>query len=128
MYSTPTTSLVSVRRAGADLGSGAGGVHGLPIPGQEFGDASRRMVGDAGEHVGKVMLRVEAVELGTFNQRIDRGGAAAAGIGAGEQIIFTANGDAAQGTLGGIVVECQAAIVEAAHQCSPARPHVAEGL
>lgn len=86
------------------------------------------MVGDAGEHVGKVMLRVEAVELGTFNQRIDRGGAAATGIGAGKQIIFTANGDAAQGTLGGIVVECQAAIVEAAHQCSPARPHVAEGL
>jgi hypothetical protein len=39
------------------------------------------MVGDAGEHVGKVMLRVEAVELGTFNQRIDRGGAAAAGRG-----------------------------------------------
>ena len=53
------------------------------------------MVGDAGEHVGKVMLRVEAVELGTFNQRIDRGGAAATGIGAGKQIIFTANGDAA---------------------------------
>jgi hypothetical protein len=51
------------------------------------------MVGDAGEHVGKVMLRVEAVELGTFNQRIDRGGAAAAGIGAGKQIIFTANGN-----------------------------------
>ena len=26
------------------------------------------MVGDAGEYVGKVMLRVEAVELGTLNQ------------------------------------------------------------
>ena len=51
------------------------------------------MVCDAGEHVGKVMLRVEAVELGTFNQRIDRGGAAATGIGAGKQIIFTANGN-----------------------------------
>jgi len=58
------------------------------------------MVGDAGEHVGKIMLRVEAVELGTFNQRIDRGGAAAADIGAGKQIIFTANGDAAQATGG----------------------------
>jgi hypothetical protein len=39
------------------------------------------------------MLRVEAVELGTFNQRIDRGGAAAAGIGAGKQIILAANGN-----------------------------------
>jgi hypothetical protein len=39
------------------------------------------------------MLRVEAVELGTFNQRIDRGGAVAAGIGAGKQIILAANGN-----------------------------------
>lgn len=53
------------------------------------------MVGDSSEHVGEVMLRVEAVELGAFNQRIDRGGAAAAGIGAGKQIIFTANGSRA---------------------------------
>jgi hypothetical protein len=36
----------------------------LPVPGQEFGDAAGRVVGDAGEHVGKVVLRIEAVELG----------------------------------------------------------------
>ena len=49
------------------------------------------MVGNAGEHVGEIMLRVEAVELGAFDQRIDRRGAAAAGIGAGKQIILAAN-------------------------------------
>jgi hypothetical protein len=38
------------------------------------------MIGDAGEHVGEVVLRVETVELGAFDQRVDRGGAAAAGI------------------------------------------------
>ncbi len=36
------------------------------------------MVGDAGEHIGDIMLRVESVELGAFDQRIDRGSAAAA--------------------------------------------------
>ena len=41
------------------------------------------------------MLRVEAVELGAFDQRLDRGGAAAAGIGAGKQIILAANRDEA---------------------------------
>ena len=50
-----------------------------------------RLAGDGGEHVGEIMLRVETVELGAFDQRIDRGGAAAAGIGAGKQIIFATN-------------------------------------
>src|SRR5215469_13442090 len=48
------------------------------------------MIGDAGEHVGEIVLRV--------------------------------------GALSGIVVECQAAVVEAAHQRGPARPHITEGL
>jgi hypothetical protein len=35
-------------------------VHGLPVPGQEFGNAPGGVVGDSSEHVGEVMLRVEA--------------------------------------------------------------------
>ena len=38
-------------------------------------------------------MRVETVELGAFDQRVDRGGAAAAGIGAGKQVILTADGN-----------------------------------
>jgi hypothetical protein len=34
----------------------------LPVPGQEFGDAPRRVVGNAGEHVGEIVLRIETVE------------------------------------------------------------------
>jgi hypothetical protein len=52
----------------------------LPVPGQEFGNAPRRMVGDAGEHVGDIVLRVETVELCALDQRADCCGAAAAGI------------------------------------------------
>ena len=44
------------------------------------------MVGDAGEHVGRVVLWVKAVELGALDQRVDRRRSAATGIGAGEQI------------------------------------------
>jgi len=36
----------------------------LPVPGQEFGDAPGGVVGGSDEHVGKVVLRVETVELG----------------------------------------------------------------
>jgi hypothetical protein len=36
---------------------------GLPIPGQEFGDAPRRVIGDAGEQVGNVVVRLRALSL-----------------------------------------------------------------
>jgi hypothetical protein len=65
-------------------GGSSGGVDGLPVPGQEFGNTPGGVVGDTGEHVGEVVLRVETVELGAFDQRVDRSGAAAAGIGAGK--------------------------------------------
>ena len=100
----------------------------MPVPGQEFSDEASRVVGDAEEQVSEIVLRVEAVELGALDQRIERSGAAAAGIGAGKQIILAANGDTAQGALGGIVVERQPAVIETTDQRGPARPHIAEGL
>jgi len=51
---------------------------------KEFGDAAGGMVGDAGEHVSEVMLRVEAVELCAFDQRVHCRGTSSACIGAGE--------------------------------------------
>ena len=44
----------------------------MPVPGQEFGNAPCRMIGDAGEQVGDIVLRVESVELGALDQGIDR--------------------------------------------------------
>ena len=38
----------------------------MPVPGQEFGNASCR-IGDAGEEVGDIVLRVESVELGALS-------------------------------------------------------------
>jgi hypothetical protein len=50
------------------------------------------VIGDAAKHLAKVDFGIEAVELGAFNKGVDRGGALAAGIGAGEQIILPAEG------------------------------------
>jgi len=54
-------------------------------------------------------------------------GAAATGIGAGEQPVLAADRNTAQRPFGRVVVERQAAIVKAAAEGGPARPHVAEG-
>jgi hypothetical protein len=53
-------------------GGSAGGVERLPVPEQEFGDA--------GEQVGRVMLRIETIELSAFDRGADSGGVPAADI------------------------------------------------
>jgi hypothetical protein len=50
-------------------------------------------------------LRIEAIKFGALDQRVHCRGAAATGIGADEQVILAADGDAAQRALGWIVVE-----------------------
>src|SRR6184192_3415164 len=84
------------------------------------------MIGNARQYVGEVVLRVETVEFGAFDQGVHRRGAPAASMGAGEEVILAADRDAAQRALGRVVVEREPAVVEAAHQRGPARPHVAE--
>ena len=86
-----------------------------------------RVIGDAGEHIGDVELWIETVELGAFDQRVHRRGAASAGVGAGKEIILATDGDTAQRSLGRVVVKCQATVVEAADEGGLERPHVAEG-
>ena len=63
------------------------------------------MIGDAPEDVAQVGLRIKAVELGRTDQAVDRGGAFAAAVGAGEEIVFASQGDSAQLALGGVIVD-----------------------
>lgn len=52
-------------------------------------DAVDRMVGNSADYPKKIEFRIESVELGSANQSIDRGGAHAALIGTGKEIVFT---------------------------------------
>lgn len=53
------------------------------------------MVGDAVEGVGEPCLRVDAVELGGFDQCVDDGCGFAAPFRSDEHVIFATYGDAA---------------------------------
>ena len=94
---------------------------GCPVPGQQIDDLPGRVIGDAGEDVGEVMLRVATVELGGFEKRVDHRGAKAAGIGAGEQVVLAADCDTTPRPLGAVVIESEAAVVDASQQRLPAR-------
>jgi len=40
----------------------------LPVPGQQFGDALGRMVGDPRQDIGEIGVRIETVELCRLDQ------------------------------------------------------------
>ena len=75
----------------------------FPVPGQEFVETRRRVVGDAAQNVGEPRLRIDAIELGGSNQGVDCSGALAATIGTCEQPRLSAESDTAQSALGGVV-------------------------
>ena len=107
--------------------SGAGGCHcefRREIPGQELLDAIDRVIGDAGQHVSEIRFGIETVEFGGADQAVDRGGAFAAGIRAGEQVILAAQSDGAQGAFSGVIVDFDVAVVHVPQQRIPARERV----
>jgi hypothetical protein len=68
---------------------------GLPVPRQQGVDLLRRMIGDAGEHVGEPRLGIDAREFAALDQSVHDGGAVAAGVGATEGPIPSAYGNRA---------------------------------
>ena len=77
------------------------------------------MVLQACQDVGEPGLRIDVVELGGFDQGVDGGGSLAALVGAGEGPVAAADGDAAQGPLGGVVGHAEAAVIEEAQSARP---------
>jgi hypothetical protein len=97
------------------------------VPGEQVADAVDGVVGDAGEHVAEVGFGIEAVELGGLDQGIEGGGAFAAGVGAGEEIVLPAEGQRPDLPFGGVVVDLQATVVEVAAERGPVVAGVADG-
>ena len=77
------------------------------------------MIGDPRQHVGKPGLGIDVVELGGLDQRVHDGCAVAARVRAAEGPVAAADRDAANGSLGGIVRQADAAVVEEARERLP---------
>ena len=97
------------------------------IPGEQFFDALDGMLGDPGQHQAEIEFRVEAVELGGTEQRVDRGSSLAAGVGAAEKVILPSKRNGAQRAFSRRIVDLQEAIVDIARKRAPAREGVADG-
>lgn len=69
------------------------------------------MIGDAGEDVAEIALRIKRVHLCGLDERVDRGGALSAGVRAGEEIVLAAECERANGALRRVVVDGNATVV-----------------
>ena len=58
------------------------------IPGEQLFNMANGMVGEAGEHVAQVALRIEAVQFRGADQAVEGGGALPARIGAGKKVVL----------------------------------------
>lgn len=69
-------NLVSIRRGPWRSSSSSDGLIlvQLPVPRQKLVEARGRKVSDAGEHVSEPGLRIDVVEFGCGDQRVDRRG------------------------------------------------------
>ena len=81
------------------FGSDVGGL----VPRQQVGESGLRFVCDAGENVGEAGLRIDVVEFGGLDQRVHDDGSLGSALRTGEQPGLSAQRQAAQRSLGGVV-------------------------
>jgi hypothetical protein len=85
------------------------------------------MLCDPRQDVSEVKLRIQAVELGASDERVDGRGSHPARIGAGEQVIAPAESDGAQGAFRAGVVDLDQPIIDVARKGTPSREGIADG-
>lgn len=62
------------------------------MPGQQIADPIDRVIRYVRQHIAQISLRIDAIEFGTADERVHRGGALAAAVGAQEHKILAPQG------------------------------------
>src|SRR5258708_17990636 len=101
----------------------------LPVPRQEFVEAAGGMtVGHALQDVSEPGKGLDVVELCSGDQGADGCPSGAAAVRAGKQMGLAPERDGPDGALDRIVVEFDAAVIEASGEGWPARERITNGL
>jgi hypothetical protein len=110
------------RHRGGALGGGRGG-RGGEVPGQQ------RLAAVSGDHGGgEVLGRIEAMQLGGLEDRVERGRDLRAEPRLRAVVVLAPDDGAANGALGGVVVERDACVVDEAREARPVCDGVGGGL
>ena len=87
-----------------------------------------RHIGDTGQDVSKPGARINAVQLGSLDQAVHRGGALSALVGARKEPSLPSKRGAAQHALGGVIRQANTAIAQEPRESLPALQHVVHRL
>jgi len=85
-------------------------------------------IDDSGEHVGEIVLRVDAVHFAGCDQRGQNCPMFGTAIGAGEEMVFAPERNGADGALDGVGIDLDAAIIEEAGEPVPARECISDSF
>ncbi len=86
----------------------------------QFIDAVDGVTGNQGENVVEIEFRIEAVELGRTEQRVDRRGPLAARVRSGKEVILSSQGDHAQSPFCRVVIDLELTVLYGARERTPA--------
>jgi len=78
------------------------------------------MLSDPRQDLSEVEFRVQPVELGAADERVDRRGPISTRIGTCEKVVAPSESDGAQGALGARVVDFDQPIVDISREGAPA--------
>ena len=99
------------------------------VPGQQLVDVVLFVsTCDGGQDAGQIAVWVDPVEFAGFDQGRDDGPVLCAGIMSGEERVFAVQGNGADGSFDGIVVELDAAVVQEPAQAISVFGDVFQGL
>ena len=96
------------------------------VPPQQVGDAVDRVFSDVGEDMPEIELRIEAVEFGRSDERVEGCGAFTTLVRSREEIVFPSQRDDAQRASGSVVVDLNFSIVDVPRERSPTRERIAD--
>ncbi len=91
----------------------------LPARRDQFSNFAGRMGADTVKHITKIFKGINLTQLAAGNQAIDDSRSFSTSITSGEEPVFASNGNDPQDTLGKIVVDVEAAILNIMSQSFP---------
>ena len=97
------------------------------VPRQQLCYAVDGMVSDVGEGVSEIVLRVDPVELGCAEERVDRGGGVSPpGLEPANKYFFLPSATTRSAPFGGVVVDLDGAVIEISCERRPTRERVTD--
>lgn len=99
-----------------------------PVGGGQLEEAITRPVGHDADHLGEVVLGIEAVKLAARDERVEVGSSLGGVVGAEEKEGFSAGGDDPERIFAQVVIHAQTPVVEEAAKSELLPAGVADGL